>query len=108
VREEGVALEDDGDVASAGREAGDVTTTDQHTPLVEPFQAGDDSEQRRLAAPGRTGDEELTVGVVRLRRRASTSPKRLRALEHKPAQGVSWAKSGRDSQLGDDVDRVPR
>ena len=55
-------LEDEADVAVAGRRAGDVFVLVQHRAAVGPFQAGDDPQQRRLARARRPQQRQQRAG----------------------------------------------
>jgi hypothetical protein len=63
VRVEGVGLEDHGDVALAWREVGDLAAADLDAAVRRLLEAGDDAQERRLAAAGRADEHhELAVG----------------------------------------------
>ena len=62
VAEQGVVLEDEPDVAVAGRVAGDVVVLEEHGAAVGHFQPGDDAQQRRLAGAGRAEQRDQLPG----------------------------------------------
>jgi hypothetical protein len=65
VREQGVALEHHADGTAACRRVGYVDSTDLHAAAIGPLQAGDATQQRRLAAARRTEQrDELPVADV--------------------------------------------
>ena len=62
VREDGVALEDHRDAPPPRRQVGRVSAPDRHAALIDPLETGETAQQRRLAASGRTEqDDELLV-----------------------------------------------
>jgi len=59
---QGVVLEHHRQIALPRFLVGDVLTAEEYAPVRDRFQAGDHPENRRLAAPGRTDENnELTV-----------------------------------------------
>ena len=82
VAEQRVVLEDEADVALAGMQVGGLGAGEQDVALIGRFHAGDDAQQRRLAAAG--GTEQATsspVGMSRLMLSSATKlPKRLEML----------------------------
>jgi hypothetical protein len=62
VLERRVVLEHEPDVALLGRQAGGVEALDHHGPLVRVLEAGDDPQQRRLAAAAGTEQRRELAG----------------------------------------------
>src|SRR5439155_15966768 len=79
VREERVRLEDDAEVALRGRERRDVAPSLRDAPLRLQVEAGDGSEEGRLAAPGRP-EEAHELAVRDLERDAVQGGERAEAL----------------------------
>ena len=65
VGEERVALEDGVDLAAVRRRRRHVVAVEQDLPVVRTFEAGDQPQRRRLAAPRRAEEREELAGLDR-------------------------------------------